>query len=275
MAVETNLTPVAIESEDYPIIQKPALGGERDVYASLVPARLLGYTTLMEDATGTPDADIVEWTFVALPTSAPVGPIIAVVDNKIRADDEAYAVVNFAGLSGTFQRPAWSKTPLRANFGSGRAVELTGTYVAPTSTGVATITNAKRGCRIALWEMPVLADFDHVGCTNTKKNKLPSRKSKPIRCGLKTARWVKPGETVVPELTVESLDFGPDEGLNSIAGQNVVAMIVDNAEDELVRSREFCIDWTPTLDQDHPEGEGESKASASGMYSQFAVLPAP
>lgn len=266
------LTPGAVDAADYPIVQKPSLGGERDVYASTTPARLLGFATLTDDADGTPDDAIIEWNFVALPNASP-GPIIAVVTNNLRADDNA--VVEFAGLSGTFERSGWSRNPTDPEFPAGRAVELDGAFSMPTTSGVATITNAKRGTKIAIIEMPPLTDFKHVGCTNSKQVKLPTRKSKAIACQLQSSRWVKPGMTEIAELTVESLDIGPDDGLAAIAGLNTVAMLVNTAEDLIVKSREFCLDWTPTINDDHGEGESESKRSASGLFSIFAVLPAP
>lgn len=264
MPVTRVLTPDAVATADYPLAQTPPLGGEKDVYASTTKARILGYITQSADSVGS-------YTFVNLPSASP-GPILAVVYNRLTSDDRAY--VTYAGLGGGFLAPGYVADQ-SYSFPGGKAVELTGTFSTPTSATTASMTNGSVGDKIVLVEMPALTAFNYVGCTKDKSTKIPTATSKGIDCQLNTNRWVTQGKRESGELTVNGLDHGPDTGLMRIRGLKCVAMIDANKEDAVKTSRTFCIDWTPSLTNSDPDGDGESTIAATGMFSIVAILSAP
>lgn len=266
MPVTLDLTPAAIAAEDFEAVQTPALGGEKDVLATTESFRLLGLITMAAD--GDPD-----YKFVNAPNTSP-GPIVAVVLGAgMRADSAA--VVTYAGLTGTFKPVGWSGETSSFNFGATRGVELTGTFSHPGNSGVPTVTHAKKGSKLALLELPALDEFKFVGCTNDKRVKFPTKKSKAIACQLESSRWTKGGATEVGELSVTSIDLGPDNGLRRIAGMKTVAMIESKSEERVLRERIILCGWTPSIDDEAGEGETESKVNATGMFSYAISLPAP
>jgi hypothetical protein len=266
MPVTIDLTPPEILIEDFEAVQTPAIGGEKDVLATVSPFRLLGLITMAGDG-------VVSYKFTNEPTASP-GPIVAVVMGAgMRAN--AAPVVSYAGLSGTFKPVGWSGETNNFNFGATRGVELVGNFVAPGNSGVPTVTNAKKGSKLALLELPPLADFTFVGCTNDKRIKYPTKKSKAIACQLESSRWTKGGATEVGELSVTSIDLGPDTGLRRIAGMKAVAMIESRSEERVLRERIILTGWTPAIDDEAGEGETESKVNGTGMFSYAISLPAP
>jgi len=343
-AVIKNLTPPVIPQIDYPVVQRPALGGEMDVFITSKPSRVLGILTVVDEGggiasvtisaggTGFSTGDAVTFTggggsggagtvvqsggiitsilitnqgsgytsvpsvavagsgtgetlvavltvqdtdyeFINTPNAISTGPILAVVKNELRAD--AAAVVTYAGISGIFQATQWARIQNSFNFPTGKSVELIGTFTQPLSTDVPTITNAKRGSTVVLLEMPFLADFFHVGCTNSKKIKFPVRGSKAIACQLESSKWTVPGKTEVGTLEVVGLSENPDDGLQRFAGLKSTAMLKTRAESKIETNRTFVTDWTPMLDQDSPEADNEATQTVSGLFSLVAVLVAP
>lgn len=268
MPVTANLTPAAIAIEDYPMAWTPALGGEMEVYITSKRSRLLGVWTATDSAgAGT-------YEYFATPTDATPGPILAIVETDLRAVATDPVSVTYADITAEFEPPLWARNQT-LDFPATRAVELIGTLGAFTSSTVPTVANAKRGTRIALVEMPVLADFKHVGSTNGQKIKIPTRTSKPIGRKLFSAYWNVAGKTEIGTLEVASLDEGVDDGLRRYMGIPSTVMVKAFREGQIVRSHEFFLDWVPSSDMDQPEGDGENKLNATGMFSRMAVLPAP
>ena len=268
MPVSLDLTPNTISAADYPTAQTPTLGGEKLVYVTTRPSRLLGTAFLTADG-------VIEYKYVNLPSSATPGPIVAVALESGVLQDSPGGEITFAGLTGTFEPVGWSSNQ-GFDFPSGRAVELTGTYEEPTISTAPTVTDDMlAGSKFALLELPPLSAFQLAGCTNDRRVKLPARGTKTIPCGLNSAEWTTPGRTTVGELEVTGLNQGADDGLLRYIGLKCQAMLVTQREGRLITQRDFCTDWTPEADVNYPEGDGESTVSLRGMYSRIAVLPAP
>lgn len=270
MAVVVNLTPGTVAAADYPVVQTPHLGGQKQAKLTTKPTRLLG--TAFATADG-----VLSYKFANLPEEdggQPASPILALaIGGGIRADGAV--TINYGGLSGIFTPVGWSSLPGLFDFPVGRAVEMTGTYVAPVASSVPTAAAAKQGSKFALIQVPLLADFVNVGCTNNSRVKLPTRMSKSIPCGMVANEWTTTGRSSIGELEITGLSHGPDDGLARFAGQKCTVMLETIQEDRVVAMREIISDWTCALEENNPDGDNESTLTARGEYSKLAILPAP
>jgi hypothetical protein len=271
MAVEINLTPTAIAATDYPTANTPTLGGEIEVRLTTKPSYLLGVASLTADG-------VLSYKYVATPTANP-GPILAVSIGG-GVFQNAAETITYGGLSGSFTPVVWSSNQT-FSFPVGRAVELTGTYAAPTSSSVPTLAHASTsthmlaGSQFALIQMPALSDFVLAGCTTERRVKVPVRGTKNIACGMNEAEWTTPGMTRVGELEISGLNQGYDDGLLRFAGVKCQAMLVRNRESRLITERAICTDWTGECETPFPTGDSEATVSLRGQFSKFVVLPAP
>jgi len=271
MPVIKNLTPTAISSDDYQTAKTPPLGGEKQVYLTTKPSRLLGTALLTADG-------VIRYTFVAVPTVGTPGPILAVALSA-GIKQEAADTITFAGLTGSFSPVTWTSNQ-SFDFPVCRAVELIGNYSAPTSSSVPTLTQAAgdgmlQGSTFALIEMPTYEDFQLAGCTNNRRLTIPARGTKAIPCGMNEAEWTTPGLTKAGSIEITGLNEGIDGGIRRYIGLQCQAMLETLREDRLITQRDFCLDVTPEADEDYPAGESEATITAKGMFSKMAVLPAP
>lgn len=268
MAVIKILTPPAIIAADYPVAQTPVLGGEKQVYLSTTLSRLLG-VALVTDAAGT-----IDYKFVNTPSANPPGPIVAVaLEAGVR--QSAATTITFAGLSGALSPVEWASNQ-SVNFPTARAVELTGTYSAPTSSSVPTVAATMlQGSKFALIELPPLTAFILAGCTNNRRIKLPARGTKNIPCGMNEAEWTTPGRVMVGELEVTGLNQGVDDGLRRFVGLQTTAMLVTLRAGRIITQRDFAIDYTPEGEESYGELDNEATLTVRGQFSKMATLPAP
>lgn len=271
MAVEIDLTPTTIDSADYPTAQTPLLGGELKVYLTTEPTRILGTGLLTADG-------VISWKYVLPPSANPPGPI-AVVAIGGGVQQVAADTITYAGLTGSFTPVGWSSNTT-FDFPVGRAVELTGTYAAPTSSSVPTLSltpgaGMKRGSQFAIIELPAYADFVLAGCTTERNISVPSRGSKNIPCGMEASEWTTPGMTTPGELSITGVNQGPDDGLIRYAGVKCQAMVCAWKESRIETFRAICTDWTPQLTTAYPTGDTEATAALSGAFSKFVMFPAP
>lgn len=267
------LTPSAIASADYPIAQTPALGGEKLVYLTTRPSRLLGVAFLTAD-------NVIQYSYVNIPTAPTPGPIVAVaLDGGILQDAEATISYGNAGgyMTGSFTNVGYTSQQASFDFPVGRGVELSGNYEAPVASSVPVVTSGtlKQGSKFALIELPTLTAFALAGCTNNRAIKVPTRNTKSIPCGMNKAEWTTPGMTQEGSLEVTGLQVGVDDGLSRYRGTKCQAMLVTVREGRLITQRDFCLDWTGEADENYPEGDSEATVVLRGMYSKIVVLPAP
>jgi hypothetical protein len=265
MPVTRNLTPAPIANADHVIAQTPALGGEYEAFLTSKQSRLLvSFFCTADDSSG-------ETTFFQLPSTTP-GPILAVVRNEIRGATAAVGVT-YCGITATFTPPLYARNQ-GFDFPACKAIELLGTLTTPDITSVPVVTNAKRGTKIDIIEMPALADFIKVGATNSEKIKMPMSTSKNIANRMDSSYWTTQGKTEIGTLEIEGLDFGVDDGLARFGGVKCQVMLRLNREDLINTRHEFYLDWTPSIDRNNPEQDGEAKVTASGMFSRAALLSA-
>lgn len=272
MPVTLNLTPSTINSADYGIAQTPLLGGELKVYLSAKPSRILGKALLTSDG-------VISYKYLLPPTSATTpGPIAAVAIGG-GVLQTAADTITFAGLTGSFSPVGWASNQT-FNFQVGRGVELTGTFVNPTSSSVPTLSltpgaGMLRGSQFNIVELPSYSDFVLAGCTTERSVTVPSRASKNIACGMEASEWTTPGMTSQGELEITGLNQGPDDGLLRFAGVKCQAMLVGLREERLETFRAICTDWTGTARTPYPTGDSESTVTLSGAFSRYIVFPAP
>jgi hypothetical protein len=264
-AIVQVLTPASIDTEDYPLVQKPALGGEKKVHLTTKLARVLGFIFLKDDAS-------VQYTFENTPVTGG-GPIVCFVQDELRS--AAAAVVTYGDLTATFEPADYARNQ-SFDFGCGRGAELAGpNVVAITASTVPTITGAKKGSKLILVQLPTLDDFVEIGCTRGKDLTIPAKHGKLIGDNLEANRYSKKGMTRAPSLKITAYDKTPDDGFARFAGQTCVAMLETLKEDKILCAREFCIDYVPGRDEKNPEADGESTVDAEGSYQYFISLVAP
>lgn len=215
---------------------------------------------------------VLEYKFNSLPSSSTPGPIVAVVKTELRAPTDA--VITYAGINGTFTSADWAANK-RSDFPAGKGVELTGTFTMPLNASIPTVTNATRGSKFVLYELPAYADFDEAGTTNSKRIKWPVRGSKAIADQLETGNWIVPGKTEIGTLEMTGLSQGMDDGFQRYAGLKSTVMIVNNHEEKVERERIFCLNFTPNLDENSPDSDNEDQLTLNGMFEVGAVLVAP
>jgi hypothetical protein len=213
-----------------------------------------------------------EYNYQNVPSSSTPGPILAIVKTELRAN--AAAVVGYCGITGTFQSALWAANK-RFDFPAGKCVELIGTFTPPYSGSMPSLSNAQRGSKVVLYEMPGYSDFDEAGVTNSKRIKWPVRGSKAIANQLETGAWVVPGKTEIGDLEMTSLSSGIDDGFQRYAGLKNTVMLVNKHEDMVERERIFCLNFTPNLDSNSAEGDSEAQLTLKGMFEVGAVLVAP
>lgn len=272
MAVTKILTPNTVGSADYPIVQVPHLGGQKQAKLSTKPVRVLGTGFLSADG-------VIDYKFLNLPiesAGAPTSPILAVSLTGIFG--AAAVTVNYGGISAAFQPVGWSSKQTGQDaftFGAGRAVELIGNYVSPVASSVPTAAAALQGSKFALIQVPNLTDFTTVGCTNQSRVQIPVKQSKSIPCGMNEAEWVTPGTQKPGDLEITGLSHGPDDGLQKFAGLNCTVLLETIQQDRVIAMREICSNWVCAIEENNPSGEGESTLTAKSMFEKIMVLPAP
>lgn len=265
-AIVKVLTPAEIDAADYPIAQNPSLGGELNVWLTTKLPRLIGIAFLSGDAT-------VQYEYINLPTLPLVGPLVAFVYDELRSG--AAAVLTYGDLTGTFTPVGYARNR-SFDFGTGRGVELAGpNVVVPDADTVASITNAKRGSKIGIYEMPVLADYVKVGSARSKDITIPVKKGKNMLSGMDSNRYNKKGVANEAKLKFSALDENPDDSVQRFAGQTCCAMLERWKEEKLLVERSFCINFVPGRNESNPEGDGETMLDAEGTFQHYIQLPAP
>src|SRR5262245_16692121 len=207
-------------------------------------------------------------------TVYPSWPIVAFVYTEVKAD--AAPVITLGHLSATLA-PVGYAANQSFNFSASRGVEMTRgtepTSVITTAT-VPTITNARRGGRIAFVQLPKRAHFSLVATTNEKNITLPIRAAKAIASGFDATRYVKPGRTTEGKLRITSKDLTDDDGLRRFMGQRCVAMIETKKEELVITSRSFLTNFVPGASQTNPDGDGESMIECEGFFQHLVTVVA-
>jgi hypothetical protein len=245
-----SLKPPALVAADYSIAQRPTLGGEIQVWACTEAAGIVKKIKNL----GGGDYE-----------TRNVNP--AGIAGCIRSTVVGYQGLHGA-ITGLIEVPLWAqnKSP---NFPVGKA----GVGTIPSTFGI-------RGDELVEVDIP---GYDpsagtpvwfEIGATDEKRFKIPGRMSKPIANGMISAEWVASGKTEIGELTVTAKDMGHEEGLRKIAGLNTVIMLRVIHNGVLEVARIFLLDWTPAVDPTNPAADGESTASATGIFSRMAVFTA-
>jgi hypothetical protein len=274
MAVTKSFTPAAIDSGLYNLAQTPVLGGEVQVWLSTGASRLLGTAMV----TSTDGSVTVSWRQNLLPTIGTPGPIAAVAAGGGIVQSAA-DTITYAGLTGSFTPCGWTANQT-FGFPTGRAVELTGTYSAPTVSSVPTFSlTAGTGIQTGSWidfiELPALSTFVLAGQTTDRRVTVPSRNTKAIAAGMYEAFWTTPGIIKTGNLAVTGLNQGYDEGLLRFAGVKCQAMLVPMREGRTITARSVCLDWTGSAETPYGSGESESTVSLTGMFNRMCSFVAP
>lgn len=246
------------------------------VVGTTVEHRKVSIVTDVTDATHITVSSAFSGAVAAGDTSArvfPQWPIVAVVLNDLKADAAAKVTLN--GLEGTFTPVSYSSNQ-SFNFPASRGVEMVGTQSGVIlTTSTPTVTNAKRGARVGIVQLPPYSSFRVVGDTTSKDIAVPTKQAKAISRGMDSTRYVKPGKTTEGKLKINARDMGADEGIARFLGVKCVAMLETLSEEQVLRERQLMTSYIPSANQTNPDAEAESGLECDGFFQHMITLPAP
>jgi len=273
-----------IAAVDLDIAASAEIGLESRVHLSYEPVRLVGEILFEAEGNGTDDEGIIytpDNTYTP-PADAgdgrdfqlvAIGPVLSTTAVVVTA-----SVVFEGGANGTITAtlaPPETAADQSFNFPQGLAVDFVPSVANNTIRTITAITVAdggSSGARFAIVAMPERASYTEVACTEGKSPTPPAPNSVSIPCGYDSARWVKRGRSVTPELGMKARYKGFGDGLMRANGHRVTAMLEVWKEDRILSERQVFGGWRPKVAAERPDGEGEVMADASGQYEFFAVF---
>lgn len=272
-------TPSAVAADDLDIAEAPYLGGEFAVYLTRVPARLIGEVTMGISANGgtyvdnvatgikTGGADLQLIATTELLSNVPCVVTFNVLDENLVART----------ASATFSTPTRAGSQ-DSNFERGIAADLTlsGGTLIRTVVSLASILGGARAVAFALYQLPEASDYVLVGCTTAKKFNMKSRVPIGINCGMESDKFVKRGRTKPGDLTIDSKFGGMADRLVRFNGAKTTAMLLGIKDGAVTTDRLVFTQYTPTVDVDLPDGDGEAmENAATGKFVEHGFFVAP
>lgn len=264
--------PASVAQLDLSIAAAPYLGGEFNVFLSRTPAYKVGNVELTASGTGTYAAERA----VSLPGAgcdlqmvatselrSPSGNCVVTLD--VTDENNVARTLTF-----TFAAPARAENQ-DSSFPRGMAVDgvLSGGSLVKAITGLKSVVNGERNVTFGLYQLPEADAYVHVGCTTEKKFTTKSRKPVGIDCGMESDRYIKRGKTGKGDLTLDSKFGGMADKLTRFDGAKTTAMLVGLKDGQVTCDRIVFVDFTPGVEVNLPDGEGEAmENAATGKYME-------
>lgn len=275
------LRPEDIAPSNYGIALKPLLGKEKKIKISAKPA----IEVASIEVTGANAVTTTTSVAGAGALAARPSELLIKLEEELSADAAMVIGVvgtdeNDAVLSGSarFAPPAYAQ---EQSFvfpaGTAREVVVTGnkkfktiTSIVPTSIPV----SAKYG-RLSLFGMPPMDSFVLVGCRTNLSYATETRHAVAVACGGDDSAFVKPGQKPQREVSVTVKVPSLSDGLARYDGKsNIVLLAVSEKEGRVVTDHEFLIGVTLSARRTDPEASEPSTLEATGIYEDYAHLPA-
>lgn len=275
------LGPDVIAASDYPIAQKPTFGGETNLYVTALAPTEQGLLEVRGVNSGvwTPDSAAA----TALGTTPQELVAVMEVDANGGAANIVVTVVGTdqsdGALTGTatFAPPGYAKMTEKI-FPTGFAVDVSVAagkkFKTITSVSVTNLAAAKNA-RITLFGLPSWTSFFLVGCKTDLNFATKSRVPKSIACGMDGTAFSKLGRSEESKLTFDSKLISMGDGAPRYDGVRATWAIQTTKEGRLVTERAYFLGAIIKVEPKHPDGEGESMASGSGIFEDVAIMPAP
>lgn len=271
--------PSAIAAADLDIAQSPYFGGEFGVYMTNVPAVLIGTIDFTAPA-------------AALYTDNAATSMPAATDLQLVATtpviSAANVVVTFACLDNTgtpiaMNGVATFAPPSRAanqssNFGRGIATDLVPAVPGKKYTAITSLTSVTAGSanmQLALYQLPVQADYTFIGCTTEIDFNTKSRMAKGVDCGMESDAFVKRGKTQPGELSISSKLKGFMDGMARFDGAKATCMLVGLKDGQDTCDRLVFTQYVQTVKPKLPEGDGEATLAGTGKFVEHLFFVAP
>lgn len=275
-------TPDAIAANDRPILEAPALGGNKRVYFSHINLKMLATITLGATAN---DA-----AFVDNPANALADPYPDYLAMRLKA--------NMAGTGDTGQWPTvtldmtdnadlgitraftWQAPPYVKDQSRHMLKNMAVDSGAPAASelikaldGTVNAQNyVPTGAVMEVWELPDLAaDWIQVGCTDSIEYPFPDAASKSIQCGMDSTAFTTKG--LVPEKTISGQFKFFNSAETRIWGKRG-SMLVEVVKDDLVVERQVFGGVYLSRRLSMPDGESEAVLNVEGKYEDVLVFSA-
>lgn len=279
------LRPNTVAAADYPIVQKPTLGGETVLKLSGKVAYELGTVeitgantaTFSQDLTGKAQLAVDARDVICVVENA-VGDLVADVVITMMTKDNTGTPVNMSGVA-TIKVPGYARVTDRVfQVGYGVALEpqtAAKMYTEITSLVGVTANVAAKGLKVSFFAMPDVGTFVNVGCKTELDYETKSRIPMNIACGMDGSAFTKPGRTSPGEMNATAKYIGPADGLARFDGQRCIMVAETRKEDKLVTDYTYFIGFIGKIKVNSPDGESEATLSVQGKYEDLAIVPAP
>lgn len=272
--------PSAVVAANYPVIQKPLLGGETKVDFVPEAAILVGTFSITGEDAGSWAAN----PSVTLPTAGV--PLVAMVDTgtgihggtedlvlTVNGTDTGDSVINGTASIGV---PAYA-LDTRKFFRVGRAADVvvTGGAGFKTVSGVTIACDADaKGGVIKVYQLPTAASFNEI--RGKMDARVSSKAPNPLAIpeGMVGGEWSKYGRSPVPSFTINAKHFVEADGFGKYAGAAGVIRVRYIMES--VHSASMYLTGARFNDElNLPDGESEAQTSINGIYEQQMLFLAP
>lgn len=273
--------PTTLAPADYAVALKPLLGREKKFKISTAPAYELAGLKI----DGVNSLTAIISTAMAAALLARPSEVLIKCEEELR--DEASLIIGVVGtdalgavLSGTctFAPPAYAQDAANI-FPAGSAREVvvasgkkfkTITAFVPTQLGLAAL-----GGKFSVFGMPDLSTYTLVGCRVSLDYTAEHREPVAIACGGDDSAFVKPGQKPKRDVSITVKLPSLSDGLARYNGiSNLCGLAVSDKEDKLVTDHEFLIGLIVTGKFTNPEASEPSTLAATGVYEDYAHLPA-
>ena len=273
--------PPTISSADYSVALKPLLGREKKLKISTSPAYELAALQIDGLNSLNPAVSVA----MAAALVARPSEVLLKCEEELRSAASLIIGVvgtdqNDAALSGTctFAPPAYAQdtnnifpagSSREVVVASGKKFKTITAYV-PTQLGALAL-----GGKFSVFGMPDLSTYNLVGCRVTLDYTPEVREPMHVACGGDDSAYVKPGQKPKRDVSVTVKLPTLSDGLARYNGlSNLVGLAVSDKEDKLVTDHEFLIGLILTGKYANPEASEPSTLAATGIYEDYAHLPA-
>lgn len=117
----------------------------------------------------------------------------------------------------------------------------------------------------------IVGTFEVIYCTQTIKIHPPTAVAKMIPCGYNPAAHVIPAQTQPGFLEFSGLNKAKADTMATYRGQVCVARVTAYIDGTVVRTC-YCNYYTPDVEENVPDGDGESTISVRGMFAQLTKV---
>lgn len=273
--------PPAVLAEDLNIALAPFIGGQFAVYLSRTPSVNLGQLDLVDSANGV-------WTAANGASIKTGGADLQVVAcTYLRSEVATVLTFNVKDennlartASATFAPPARAQNQ-SFDFERGYALDLVLDNAGPgikikQVVGIASVVGGYRNVSFLVFQLPEMADYYLVGCTNSKKFNSKARQPVGINCGLKTDAYVVPGMEEPGDLTIDTKFDGMHDKLARFNGRPCTALLVGIKGDTVTHDKMVFTQYHPVVEFDIPAEQGEAISNASkGKFVEPLFFVAP